>query len=84
MMIWMISIAFLDEPPSPIASPGMLLAFDETDYQADAGHPHHTDDLLDIVEPSKSYIAARSSWRRKVRDYMHKNGFELPNVKPVN
>jgi hypothetical protein len=43
----------------------------------------HSDDQL-IIQFGKSYRTAKLSWRKKVRDYMSKNGFELPPIKPIN
>lgn len=74
----------LDVHPNPAVDPNSLLAFDEIDYRSADNRPMHSDDMLKIVPPAKSYIAAKSSLRRKVRDYMSKHGFELPPLKPVN
>lgn len=74
----------LDEHSNPAVDPNALLAFDETDYIYADNRPMHSDDQLNIVPPAKSYIAAKSSLRRKVREYMGKKGFELPPLKPVN
>jgi predicted nucleotidyltransferase component of viral defense system len=74
----------LDEHPNPVNYPNALLAFDETDYKFADNMPMHSDDQLNIIATGKPFRTAKSSWRRKVRDYMLKNGFELPPVKPVN
>ncbi len=74
----------LDEHPNPVADPNALLAFDETDYRSADNRPMHSDDQLNIVPPARLYRAAKSSLRRKVRDYMRKKGFELPPLQPVN
>jgi len=74
----------LDGPPNPVASPQILLAFDEKDYKTVKSRPHHSNDLLDIVENGKNYTVARASWRRKVREYLRDKGISMPDVKPVN
>jgi hypothetical protein len=74
----------LDESPNPLILPEALLAFDEKDYKVNVSGPHHSDDLLDIAEGAKSFIVARSSWRRKVRTYMRNRGMEMPGVEPIN
>ncbi|WP_051416695.1 nucleotidyl transferase AbiEii/AbiGii toxin family protein [Asinibacterium sp. OR53] len=74
----------LDEHPNPADDPKALLAFDETGYIAADNRPTHSDDQLNIIPSSKLYRVAKASWRRKVRDYMSKRGFQLPPAKPVN
>jgi hypothetical protein len=73
----------LDEHPNPVNDPNALLTFDEIEYTSADNRPMHSDDQL-IIQFGKSYRTAKLSWRKKVRDYMSKNGFELPPIKPIN
>lgn len=74
----------LDEHPNPVTDPNALLAFDEIDYRSADNRPMHSDDQLNIVLPAKLYSVAKSSLRRKVKDYMRSKGLELPPLEPIN
>ncbi len=56
----------LDEDPSPIENPKLLLKFDGKVAQ-NTIKPMHSNDHINILEGSKSWILAKLSWRRKVR-----------------
>ncbi|RPE09384.1 hypothetical protein EGT74_20535 [Chitinophaga lutea] len=74
----------LDHQQSPAEDVALLLAFDQTDYSALPKRPNHSNDIIDILPSNKSWITARSSWRRKVIDYMRSKGITPPPVQPVN
>ncbi len=74
----------LDKEASPLDDLSLLLSFDEIDYTELPSRPSHSNDAIEIMEGSKSWITARASWRRKVKDYMREKGVTPPPVKPVN
>lgn len=61
----------LDQQQSPLDDISILLAFDDVAYKgSDIRHTHSTD-RLDILENGKSWFAAKSSWRKKVKGLRH-------------
>jgi hypothetical protein len=55
----------LDKNNTPIDNPELLLKFDtNSDYSK---FPSHTNDTIQIIEGSKTWIEAKISWRSKVR-----------------
>ncbi len=73
----------LDNPPDPTKNPLSLLAFDQK-ITYTAGRPNHSHDRLDFVDGSKSWSAARSNWRNKVRTLCNRMGVDIPNTLPLN
>ncbi len=74
----------LDDEVSPLDDLNLLLSFDEIDYTELPTRPSHSNDTIEIMEGYKSWIMARASWRRKVKDFMRQQGVTPPPVKPVN
>jgi hypothetical protein len=74
----------LDDEVSPHDNPALLLEFDNKNYAKNDRRPNHSSDRLDLAQGSKSWIVAKSSWRRKVRKLMQERGISLPSVKPIN
>jgi hypothetical protein len=52
---------------NPIANPDLLLSFDEK-LQSSKNRPSHSDDRIVVLEGNKTWFAARTSWKSKVRD----------------
>ncbi len=78
------SLFDLDKDPSPTENIALLLEFDNIDYTSIPSRPSHSNDRIDILPSCKSWLAARSSWRKKVRDLMRSKGIALPGVEPIN
>ncbi|GGH27689.1 nucleotidyl transferase AbiEii/AbiGii toxin family protein [Sphingobacterium alkalisoli] len=57
----------LDGEINPLDEPLTLLKFDEGRGQDSKSRPHHSQNRVDIVKDRKSWLLARSSWRKKVR-----------------
>lgn len=74
----------LDDETSPLDDLSLLLSFDEIDYTELPSRPSHSNDAIEIIEGCKSWITARASWRRKVKDFMREGGLTPPPLKPVN
>lgn len=74
----------LDNEESPTENLSLLLAFDNIDYGALPYRPNHSNDIIDIISPNKTWMSARLSWKRKVRNLMHTRGIDPPAIKPVN
>lgn len=56
----------LDEERTPVEFPELLLKF-ENPAGINQSRPNHSHTRIDIMNEHKSWIQARSSWRRKVR-----------------
>jgi len=67
----------LDKEKTPIEFPELLLKF-ETPTHVNQSRPNHSHTRIEIVEGSKSWIQARSSWRKKVRQLFDTLGLEFP------
>lgn len=74
----------LDDEKNPLEDLNLLLAFDEIKYSELPSRPSHSNDHIKITTNSKTWPAAKASWRRKVRDVMREKGVVLPPVKPMN
>lgn len=74
----------LDDEASPLQDLNLLLSFDDIDYTELPSRPSHSNDTIEITNGFKSWIMARASWRRKVKDFMRQKGITPPPVKPVN
>lgn len=74
----------LDDEKNPLDDLNLLLAFDEIKYSELPSRPSHSNDHIKITTNSKTWPAAKASWRRKVRDVMREKGVVLPPVKPMN
>jgi len=74
----------LDEEKNPLDDLNLLLAFDEINYLEIPSRPSHSNDNIEITSNSKTWQAAKASWRRKVITVMQKQGVKLPPVKPIN
>lgn len=69
----------LDKEISPLDEPLSLLKFDEGDLKGNKLRPHHSQNRVDIVEGQKSWLATRSSWRKKVRVFFDEWNIPFPN-----
>lgn len=69
----------LDKEISPLDEPLSLLKFDEGDLKGNKLRPHHSQNRVDIVEGKKSWLATRSSWRKKVRVLFDEWNIPFPN-----
>ena len=74
----------LDAELSPIDDLALLLEFDNIEYTSLPRRPSHSTDRIDIMDQSKPWVLARSSWKRKVLHVMRERGFALPPIKPIN
>lgn len=74
----------LDEEKSPVEDLSLLLAFDDKNYSQMSNRPNHSNDNIDILPGSKSWVSARGSWKSKVRALMRSRGTTPPPVKPIN
>ncbi len=79
------SIFDLDGDKSPIDNPSLLLSFDNTVAKAKSSRPMHSENTIDIIEGSKSWILARMEWRIKMRKlYKHLDiDFPTPKGTPI-
>lgn len=57
----------LDHQKDPLDDGKALLAFDTKEYKRSDTSHNHSNDRLDILENSKSWLVAKASWRKKVR-----------------
>jgi hypothetical protein len=74
----------LDDEPSPLNDVSVLLQFDDVNYSALPSRPSHSNDRLDLCPGSKSWIKARSEWKRKVKQFMKEKGISPPDIQPVD
>ena len=74
----------LDNEKNPVDDLNLLLEFDKTNKLELPSRPSHSNDIIEITANSKTWIAARTSWRRKVRDLMKAKGIPLPPLGPIN
>lgn len=74
-----LTIFDLDGEESPVNSPDLLLKFDIYS-KPKAGRPLHSNDRIDIMPNNKSWLSARSSWRKKVRSLYENMGLEFPSA----
>lgn len=74
----------LDGEVSPNDDLALLLEFDNIDYAKKESRPNHSTDILDIVPGNKTWIIAKSSWRRKVKRLMQERGLPPSPAKPIN
>lgn len=66
----------LSKNNTPIDNPELLLKFDNnSDYSR---FPSHTNDTIQIIEGSKTWIEAKISWRSKVRRLYDNLGKDFP------
>ena len=71
----------LSKNNTPIDNPELLLKFDDnSDYSK---FPSHTNDTIQIIEGSKTWIEAKISWRSKVRRLYHHLGKDFPGPKGI-
>jgi hypothetical protein len=70
----------LDKEESPVNKPELLLKFDMLSTTGNGLRPSHTNDKIVIAEGQKSWLLARSSWRRKVRELYNYLGRSFPNT----
>jgi len=57
----------LDQKGNPLNDINILLSYDDVDYMASDNRHSHSTDRLDIFESSKTWMAAKQSWRKKVK-----------------
>jgi hypothetical protein len=74
----------LDNELSPNDDLTLLLEFDKIDYTKKEEFPNHSTDILKIAPGGKSWLTAKSSWRRKVKMVMQERGIPPSPVKPQN
>lgn len=71
----------LSKNNTPIDNPELLLKFDDnSDYSK---FPSRTNDTIQIIEGSKSWIEAKISWRSKVRKLYNHLGKDIPEPKGI-
>ena len=71
----------LSKNNTPIDNPELLLKFDDnSDYSK---FPSHTNDTIQIIEGSKTWIEAKISWRSKVRRLYDHLGKDFPGPKGI-
>ena len=75
-----LTIFDLDGEESPVNSPELLLKFDMYS-KPKTGRPSHTYDRIDIMPNNKSWLLARSSWRKKVRKLYENMGLKFPSAR---
>lgn len=73
----------LDNETSPIDKPELLLEFDNVKASKN-NQPSHSNDRIDLVDNSKTWIEARISWRSKVRQLFNHLGKEFPKPKGID
>ncbi|UOE48991.1 nucleotidyl transferase AbiEii/AbiGii toxin family protein [Mucilaginibacter sp. SMC90] len=66
---------------SPIDNPDLLLKFEEP-IKGSSSRPGHSNPRVDFIEGGKNWAIARSSWRRKVREYFRSIGKDFPSPQP--
>lgn len=71
----------LDKEVSPIENPDLLLKFEDA-VKGSASRPGHSNPRIEVIEGQKSWLSARSSWRRKVRAYFRTINREFPSASP--
>ncbi|GAA4272406.1 nucleotidyl transferase AbiEii/AbiGii toxin family protein [Aquimarina gracilis] len=69
----------LDNEVSPIDKPELLLSFDDS-RSNNRSRPFHLQDRIDIIPNSKSWQAARISWRSKVRQLFNHLDIKFPGA----
>lgn len=74
------SIFDLNGDECPTKNPKLLLKFDRN-ATIDNTKPIHSNDKIDNVQGSKTWLAARTSWRMKVRKLFRHLGIEYPALK---
>ena len=71
----------LSKNKTPIDNPELLLKFeDNSDYSK---FPSHTNDTIQIIDGSKTWIEAKISWRSKVRRLYSHLGKDFPGPKGI-
>lgn len=78
------SIFDLDGDPSPIDDPSLLLSFDNTNTKTKPSRPIHSDNTIDIVKGSKSWVLARIEWRTKMKKLYNHLGLDFPRPKGIS
>ena len=67
----------LDGDVSCTTDPSLLLSFDNRIMSAQ-DRPTHSHDLIDIAENGKSWLSAKASWRKKVRELFAYLAIDFP------
>mgnify|MGYP000069431404 FL=1 len=62
----------------------LLLEFDNIEYANIPDKPSHSNDKLRLLPDSKTWTAVKTSWRRKVKNFMIEKGLPIPPIKPIN
>lgn len=73
----------MDGEVSPVDDPQLLLKFEEV-AQVHQSRPKHGDNRVLPLQGSKNWIAARSSYRRKIRDYFRQNDIPFPPISSIH
>lgn len=74
----------LDGDVSPIDNPSLLLNFDNTTTKSKSSRPIHSDNTIDIIEGSKTWVTARLDWRSKMRRLYSHLDLEFPRPKGIS
>jgi hypothetical protein len=67
---------------SPVDNPDLLLKFEEP-KKGSTSRPGHSNPRVDFIDSAKNWAVARSSWRRKVREYYRSIGKDFPGAQSV-
>ncbi len=78
------SIFDLDGDTSPIENPSLLLSFDNLGTKVKSSRPIHSNNTIDIVKGSKSWILVRIEWRTKMRKLYKHLGIDFPSPKGMS
>ena len=70
----------LDGEECPIQNPLLLLSFDGV-LKTNTSKPIHTNNTIDIIEGSNSWIVSKISWKQKVRELLRHLGIGYPSIK---
>lgn len=74
----------LDKEESPINKPELLLKFDMPSLLQNQSRPIHTHDRIVISPGEKTWVQARSGWRRKVRQLYNHLGEKFPDITGID
>jgi len=72
----------LDMEINPIDKPELLLAFDNVE-SSKQNSPSHSNDRIEVLGSSKTWIEAKISWRSKVRRLYDYLGKDFPKPKGI-
>jgi hypothetical protein len=67
----------LDDKKSPVQFPELLLKFEQPTRLKNS-RPDHSHNRIELVEGNKTWMQARSSWRKKVRQLFNQLDLDFP------